>query len=216
MPADHAPVIAGLYAITDPELLPAARLETAVRQAIDGGARLVQYRNKPADAATRLREATRLAQLCRDAGAVFIANDDIDLALACGAHGVHLGQQDGAVAAARTRLGEDAVIGQTCHASLALALAAERAGASYVAFGRFFPSRTKPQASPANIALLPLARARLHIPVVAIGGATVDNATQLIAAGADAVAVIHDLFSAENIAGRAREFTRLFASRSTP
>lgn len=202
--------IAGLYAITDPGLLPDARLVDSVRAALAGGARVVQYRNKAADATTRLREATSLAVLCRDAGALFVVNDDVSLALSCGAHGVHLGQQDGAVGAARTRLGENAVIGQTCHASLDLALAAQAAGVDYVAFGRFFPSRTKPLAPPAGITLLPDARAALRIPIVAIGGVTVDNAPQLIAAGADAVAVIHDLFSAIDVATRAREFTALF------
>lgn len=208
--------IEGLYAITDPQLLPAARLADAVRAAIDGGARIVQYRNKEADAATRLREASRLARLCRDAGTIFLVNDDIALAAAGDAHGVHLGQRDGAVDTAREKLGAGAIIGQTCHASLELALAAERAGADYVAFGRFFPSRTKPQAAPADIALLPRARRGLRIAVVAIGGVTVDNAPALIDAGADAVAVIHDLFAAGDIAARAREFARLFASRTTP
>ncbi|MFP5382637.1 MAG: thiamine phosphate synthase [Gammaproteobacteria bacterium] len=202
--------IGGLYAITDPGLLPGPQLLDAVRAALVGGASTVQYRNKTADAATRLREATSLTILCRDAGALFLVNDDVALALACGAHGVHLGQQDGAVESARTRLGGDAVIGQTCHASLALALAAQAAGADYVAFGRFFPSRTKPLAPPAGITLLPEARAVLHIPIVAIGGVTVDNAPQLIAAGADAVAVIHDLFSAGDVAARAHDFAALF------
>ncbi|MFZ5723059.1 MAG: thiamine phosphate synthase [Pseudomonadota bacterium] len=205
--------IRGLYAITDPQWLPGTRLPDGVRAALDGGARIVQYRNKAADAATRLREATQLATLCRDRGALFLANDDIELALACNAHGVHLGQQDGAVAAARARLGDGAIVGQTCHSSLELALAAEQAGASYVAFGRFFPSHTKPLAPPAPLALLPEARQRLRIPIVAIGGVTVDNAPSLIAAGADAVAVIHDLFSVHDIAGRAQRFAALFAPR---
>lgn len=202
--------IAGLYAITDPQLLPGTRLLEGAAAALAGGAQLLQYRNKQADAATRLREAEALNRLCRDAGALFLVNDDIALARACGAHGVHLGQRDGAVADARERLGAAAVVGQTCHASLELALAAQAAGASYVAFGRFFASRTKPQASPADIALLPGARHALRIPVVAIGGVTVENAPSLIEAGADALAVIHDLFSAEDIRARARAFAALF------
>lgn len=202
--------IAGLYAITDPGLLPGTRLPDAVRDALDGGARIIQYRNKQADPATRLREATRLARLCRDAGATFLVNDDVALALACDAHGVHLGQGDGAVETARERLGSGAVIGQTCHASIVLARAAQHAGASYVAFGRFFPSLTKPQATPADPALLPAARLELAIPIVAIGGITVSSAPQLITAGAHAIAVIHALFSADDIAARAREFATLF------
>lgn len=207
--------IRGLYAITDPRLLPGETLFAGVGAALAGGARIVQYRHKEADAATRLREATELAMMCRAHGAIFLVNDDMHLAAASGAHGVHLGQRDGAVAAARALLGADAVIGQTCHASLELALAAERAGASYVAFGRFFPSNTKPLAPPAEPSLLPRARGELQVPIVAIGGVTVDNAPSLVAAGADAVAVIHDLFSATDIAARARAFANLFAPRSS-
>lgn len=207
--------LTGLYAITDPSLLPGARLLSAARAAIDGGASVLQYRNKLADAATRLREAEALNALCREAGACFLVNDDIELAQACGAHGVHLGQRDGAIEDARALLGADAMIGQTCHASLALALAAQAAGANYVAFGRFFPSRTKPEAPPASLDWLPEARAAIDIPIVAIGGVTVENAPLLIRAGADAVAVIHDLFSAADVAARARDFADLF-TRGNP
>lgn len=207
--------IAGLYAITDPDLLPGERLLDAARAAIDGGAAVLQYRNKQADPARRLLEAEQLNLVCRDAGVLFLVNDDIELAQACGAHGVHLGQRDGAIDDARALLGADAVIGQTCHASLELALAAQAAGANYVAFGRFFPSRTKPQATPAAAGWLPQARAAIDIPIVAIGGITVANAPQLITAGADAVAVIHDLFSVADVAARARDFAALF-NRGTP
>lgn len=203
--------ITGLYAITDPDLTPRKKLFDAVYMALAGGAAIVQYRNKRADAATQLGEARILQKLCADAGAIFLVNDDAALAQTVGAHGVHLGQGDGAVAAARTLLGRDAIIGQTCHASLELAQAAQHAGANYVSFGRFFSSHTKPHAPPAEMALLPMARALLDIPVVAIGGVTLHNAPQLIAAGADAVAVIHDLFSVPDIRGRAREFRALFA-----
>lgn len=204
--------IAGLYAITDPQLLPASQLEVGVAAALAGGAGLIQYRNKTAPPAQQVREATALNRLCRDAGAVFLINDNVQLALASGAHGVHIGQLDGDVAAARARLGAGAIIGQTCHASIDLALAAQAMGATYVAFGRFFASRTKPHATPAEISLLPQARAALHIPIVAIGGITVENAPALISAGADAVAVIHGLFSASDITRRARDFTALFTS----
>lgn len=203
-------VIAGLYAVTDPHLLPGERVLAAVSDAIAGGARIVQYRDKSADDPARLSRARALAACCREAGALFLVNDDVALALACDADGVHLGQSDGDIARARQALGTHAIIGRTCHASLELALAAETAGADYVAFGRFFPSRTKPSAPPADIALLPVARGTLRIPIVAIGGVTVENAPSLIAAGADAVAVIHDLFSAPDIAARARAFAALF------
>jgi thiamine-phosphate pyrophosphorylase len=202
--------ICGLYAITDPALLPPARLAAAVADAIAGGATVIQYRNKSAEPRRQLQEALMLAALCRDNGALFLVNDDLDLAEACGAQGVHLGQKDGDVAEARARLGASAVIGCTCHDSLSLALAAQDAGANYVAFGRFFPSHTKPLASAADVALLPQARAKLRIPIVAIGGVTVDNAPQLLSAGADAVAVIHALFAAQDIRARARQFAALF------
>lgn len=202
--------LVGLYAITDPDLLPGMQLVEAAAAAIDGGATIVQYRNKRADSATRRREAEILNTLCREAGALLLINDDIDLALSCGAHGVHLGQQDGTIAEARARLGDDAVIGQSCYASLERAITAQAAGANYVAFGRFFASHTKPQAAPAEIALLAEARAVIDIPIVAIGGVTVANAPALIRAGADAVAVIHGLFGATDVAARAREFTALF------
>jgi len=202
--------IRGLYAITDPALLPPARLLAAVADAIAGGASIIQYRNKAASPSRQREEARQLCALCRDNGVLFLVNDDLALAEDCAAHGVHLGQQDGDIAQARARLGDAAIIGRTCHDSLPLALAAQQAGASYVAFGRFFPSFTKPQASAADITLLPQARAALRIPIVAIGGVTVDNAPQLLGAGADAVAVIHDLFAAEDIRARARQFAALF------
>lgn len=202
--------IAGLYAITDPALTPGDTLRDAVRAALAGGAAMVQYRNKHADAATQRHEAQQLNRLCRDAGAIFLVNDSCELALAVGAHGVHLGQHDGAIAAARKQLGAAAIIGQTCHDSLPHALAAQQAGANYVAFGRFFPSHTKPDAPPAALSLLPQARAVLDIPIVAIGGITLQNAPLLIEAGAQAVAVIHHLFSAPDIRAQARAFQQLF------
>ncbi len=207
----RAPIIAGLYAITDPDLMPRKKLFDAVYLALAGGAAIVQYRNKRADTTAQRSEARILQKLCADAGAIFLVNDDATLAQAVGADGVHLGQGDGAVAAARALLGADAIIGQTCHASLELAQAAQHAGANYVSFGRFFPSHTKPLAPSAAVTLLPMARAVLDIPIVAIGGITVHNAPLLIAAGADAVAVIHDLFSVPDIRGRARAFRELFS-----
>lgn len=200
-------VIRGLYAITDPSLIAPARLEHSVAAALDGGARLVQYRDKPASPAERLQRATALRQLCEARGARLLVNDDLELAIAVGAHGVHLGQSDGDIADARRRLGSDAIIGVTCHANTALADAAVAAGASYVAFGRFFPSHTKPKAPPAAVDVL---GHDLPVPKVAIGGITPDNAAQLIRAGASALAVIHALFASDDIEATARRFARLF------
>ncbi len=202
----------GLYAITDSQLLADGRLLPWVEAALRGGARLVQYRDKSSDAARRLREAEALAELCLRYGAELIINDDLDLATRLGL-GVHLGQGDGSLAAARALLGGKPIVGATCHASLELAEQARRDGASYVAFGRFFNSNTKPGAPAASLELLEQARAQLRLPIVAIGGVTLDTAPALIARGASMVAVIHALFAAPNAAEverRARAFTALF------
>jgi thiamine-phosphate pyrophosphorylase len=201
----------GLYAITDAGLMPDDdTLLTAVGAAIRGGARIVQYRDKSDDADTRLRQARMLTTLCAAAGIPLLINDDVELAAASGAAGVHLGQSDAALAAARERLGPDAIIGITCHDQLELALAADRGGANYVAFGAFFASKTKPNARPAPLTLLQQARRQLRCPIVAIGGLSVDNAGQVIAGGADMVAVVHALFAQPDIEAQARRFSALF------
>lgn len=204
----------GLYAITDSQLLAGGRLLPYVEAALAGGARLLQYRDKSADAARRLDEAGALAQLCARHGAALIVNDDLELAARLGV-GLHLGQEDGSLAAARARLGEAAIIGGTCHARLDLAERAVAEGASYVAFGRFFNSNTKPGAPAATPELLEQARARIARPIVAIGGVTLETAPGLIRHGADMVAVIHALFAADSAAEverRARAFAQLFAT----
>lgn len=203
----------GLYAITDSQLLADGRLLPYVEAALKGGAKLLQYRDKSEDAARRLRQAEALRDLCLRHGAQLIINDDAELAARLGV-GLHLGQEDGSLAAARALLGRDAIIGATCHAQLELAEQARQEGASYIAFGRFFDSQTKPGAPAATPELLEQARTRFRLPIVAIGGVTLDNAPALIARGASMVAVIHALFAAENAAEverRARAFSQLFA-----
>ncbi|SDT32120.1 thiamine phosphate synthase [Pseudomonas oryzae] len=203
----------GLYAITDSQLLADGRLLPYVEAALKGGAKLLQYRDKSTDAALRLRQAEALAELCLRHGAQLIINDDLELAARLGV-GLHLGQEDGSLSAARALLGRHAIIGATCHARLELAEQARNEGASYVAFGRFFNSQTKPGAPAATPELLDEARARLRLPIVAIGGVTLDNAPGLIARGASMVAVIHALFAAPNAAEverRAHAFSQLFA-----
>ena len=202
--------IQGLYAITDPTLTPGERLLPACEAALRGGARLLQYRDKTASPAEREARARTLLALCEAHDAVFLINDDAALAARVGAHGVHLGQSDGAVSAARALLGERAIIGVTCHNQIMLAETAAQEGASYVAFGRFFPSHTKPGAVQADAGLL---RHDLPVPKVAIGGITPDNAATLIRAGASALAVIHGLFARDDIndiEATARQFSRLF------
>lgn len=204
----------GLYAITDSQLLAGGRLLPYVEAALAGGARLLQYRDKSEDAGRRLREAEALRELCLRHGAQLIINDDLELATKLGV-GVHLGQEDGSLAAARALLGRAPIVGATCHASLALAEQARQEGASYIAFGRFFHSQTKPGAPAASPELLEQARTQFRLPIVAIGGVTLDNAPQLIARGASMVAVIHALFAADSAAEverRARAFAALFAT----
>ena len=203
----------GLYAITDSELLK-GRLLPYVEAALKGGATLLQYRDKSTDEARRLREAQALRELCNRYGASLIINDDAELAARLGV-GLHLGQTDGSLSAARALLGRQAIIGGTCHAQLELADVAAKEGASYVAFGRFFDSNTKPGAPAATLDLLDAAKSRVNLPLVAIGGVTLDNAPQLIAHGASMVAVIHGLFGADSAAEverRARAFSDLFTS----
>lgn len=203
----------GLYAITDSELLK-GKLLPYVEAALKGGAKLLQYRDKSSDDARRLREAEALRELCNQYGAALIINDDAELAARLGV-GLHLGQGDGSLSVARALLGRKAIIGGTCHAQLALAETAAKEGASYVAFGRFFNSSTKPGAPAADIDLLATARAQITLPIVAIGGVTLDNAPALISHGASMVAVVHGLFGADSAAEverRAQAFSALFSA----
>jgi thiamine-phosphate pyrophosphorylase len=212
MPRD--PRLRGLYAITDPSLC-GDDLAGSVAAALAGGARIVQYRDKGNDLPRRLAEAKRLAGLCRDHGALFIVNDDIELAHASAADGVHLGVDDGDLAQARARLGDSAVIGVSCYNDLQRARTASAQGADYLAFGRFFPSRSKPQAVPASLDLLRRARAVLDRPLVAIGGVTPENGRCLIEAGADMLAVIEALFGRPDVTTAGRAFQSLFETIQT-
>jgi thiamine-phosphate pyrophosphorylase len=202
----------GLYAVT-PDEPDTEVLTRKLRQALAGGAHIVQYRNKSANARLRLEQGAALLALCRTAGALLIVNDDLDLALAIGADGVHLGHGDTALATARARLGESRLLGASCYDRLELALAARSAGADYVAFGSAFPSATKPGATGAPLRLYREAKALLDSPIVAIGGITPENAHVVIEAGADAVAVIGALFDAPDIEAAARRFDRLFCKK---
>ena len=203
-------VIKGLYAIT-PECGDSADLQQRARKALQGGAQVLQYRSKSADAGLRLAQAQALRELTREFGATYIVNDDAQLAAVVDADGVHLGAADGEIAAARALLGKDRLIGASCYNSLSLAQEAVRARADYVAFGAFYTSSVKPEAVVAQPQLLQAARRELQVPLVAIGGITATNGALLVQSGADALAVISSLFEAADIQAAAQDFATLFS-----
>ncbi len=185
----------GLYAITQTHNKSGDTIINEVEAAIKGGAVIVQYRDKnPTDA---LFLAIELAKICHKHKVPLIINDDVELAASAGADGVHIGKEDGAIAHARKRLGSDAIIGVSCYNFVEQALDAQNQGATYVAFGRFFPSSSKPLAAPAKIETLQQAKLALKIPIVAIGGILLENGAELLAAGADLLAVIGGLFDSQ-------------------
>ena len=201
--------VSGLYAVT-PELTDSIALISKVDAALRGGARVVQYRSKSIAHSLRRSQAGEIANLCRIHNALFIVNDSVALAREVDADGVHLGKDDGGVLAARSMLGRGKLIGVSCYNEMDRARKAVAQGADYVAFGSFFSSSIKPQALRADMELLHSAASEIALPVVAIGGITEDNAAGLIAAGADAVAVVSALFDAFDVEAQARRFARLF------
>ncbi len=208
------PPLAGLYAIT-PDGLATPALLTAVTAVLAGGCRWIQYRNKAADPDLRRRQAELLGALCRTHAAGLIINDDVPLAQAVGAAGVHLGREDGSLAAARQWLGPAAVLGASCYQDFEAARQAVAEGASYVAFGAVHASPTKPGAARAPLSLFERARRELPVPACAIGGITLDNVAPVIAAGARLVAVISDLAGPPAaMRARAAAYQRLFEDLS--
>lgn len=199
----------GLYVIT-PERAERARLLADLGAALAGGCRLVQYRDKTSPMPERVARARALRELTRAHGARLLINDDLALCSLVGADGVHLGRDDGNLAAARAILGPERLLGASCYADLAAAERAAAAGADYVAFGAVYASPTKPDAVNAPLDLFSRAKTRFTATPCAIGGITVANAPPLIAAGADLLAVITDLFDAPDIAARAAAYQRLF------
>jgi thiamine-phosphate pyrophosphorylase len=195
----------GLYAIT-PDLADTEALLRKVEEALKAGVAMLQYRNKILSKDKRLLQAKELAPLARGYGVPFIVNDDVEIALAVGANGAHVGKDDGDLALARGKLAGK-ILGASCYDDLEKARAAARAGADYIAFGSVFPSPTKPEAVRAPLSLF---QHNLGVPLCAIGGITIDNAPTLVAAGASLLAVITDLFDAPDIAARAGEYRKLF------
>jgi thiamine-phosphate pyrophosphorylase len=199
----------GLYAVTPADnLLP--RLSALVGLALEGGARLVQYRNKEAPMPLKRSQAAELLRICHAHDAKLIVNDDVWLAIEIGADGVHLGRDDADPVMARQALGPKRLLGVSCYDDVERAVAAEAAGADYVAIGSMFPSATKPNATRAPLELITETKRRVKVPVAAIGGIKLENAPAVLAAGADMMAVVSDLFDAMDIKGRAAAFQKLF------
>jgi thiamine-phosphate pyrophosphorylase len=199
----------GLYAVTPDDLL-LPRMSALVREALAGGVKVVQYRNKIAPPPLFRAQAAELLRICRAAGALLIINDNPEIAADIGADGVHVGREDGGVARARAIVGSDRIIGVSCYDEFAIAERAVAEGADYVAFGAMFPSMVKPGAVAAPLSLLSEAKARFNVPVCAIGGIKMSNVQSLIDAGTDMVAVITDLFDAPDIATQARAYQERF------
>jgi len=200
----------GLYAIADTVWIEPRHMPAAIESVIDGGAVMIQLRDKQRSVRDDENLLQSIMTICRRQAVPFIINDDARLAARIGADGVHVGQGDDNVDAIRRELGSDAIIGVSCHGDLDSARRAAEAGADYVAFGRFFASQTKPDAPGAAMTTLQQARAELDIPVVAIGGITPDNAARLLAAGADLLAVIAGVFASDDIRASAAAYRRLF------
>lgn len=205
--------IKGLYAITPDLGWSTKQLFNVAETILNNGVRVLQYRDKKSHPALRAEQACALRTLCQKYQCTFIVNDDVALAAECGADGVHLGETDGAISTARKALGEEAIIGASCYNSIERAANMAAAGADYLAFGRFYPSSTKPNAVVAEPNILHQAK-DLSLPLVAIGGITPDNAQPLISAGADSVAVIEALFLAPQPAKVARQFAALFTDNA--
>jgi len=203
----------GLYVITpcsSIQPLSTPELLIKIEQAIEGGARLVQYREKFHPASLKLEQAQAIKSLCQSRGVCFLINDDPILAAEVGADGVHIGKDDGSLQHVRQMLGNQAVIGISCYNQLSLAVAAEQQGADYVAFGRFFSSQSKPDTVQADIALLKEAKSRLSLPVACIGGISAENAKLLTSAGADMLAVINAVFGMPEVTQAARDLNQCF------
>ena len=203
------PELRGLYAIT-PDSTDTAQWLRNIEAALAGGCRILQYRDKLSTMPVRVERAKALRTLTRRFATKLLINDDLALTRLVDADGVHLGQDDGCLAAARAILGPDKILGASCYADLKAAERAIRAGADYVAFGAAYPSSVKPNAPRATVDLFARAKTTLNVPVCAIGGITLDNAPPLITAGVDLLAVITDLFSAQDIAARAAQYQHLF------
>jgi thiamine-phosphate pyrophosphorylase len=202
-------IIKGLYAIT-PDMADLNTLVHKTQLVIEGGAFMVQYRSKIQDRAVKIQQCAAILRLCREYDVPCIVNDDVEMCRILEADGVHLGENDDNIAEVRRILGEDAIIGSSCYDQLDRAKQAQKEGATYVAFGAMFPTPTKPNAPRATLELLREAKSEIEIPIVAIGGITVNNAHDVIEAGVDAIAVITSLYESNSIKETAETFLKMF------
>jgi thiamine-phosphate pyrophosphorylase len=202
-------MIKGLYAVT-PDMADTDLLLQKVEAALQGGINMLQYRNKAANHKLQTQQARAILPLCRQYNVPLIINDSVKLCLTLDADGVHLGADDGNLAEVRSRIGKDKILGASCYNRFDLALSAQQAGASYVAFGACFASQTKPNAPVAALDLFTRAKTELNIPTVAIGGITLQNAPQVISAGANAIAVINAIFGADDVKLASQQFSKVF------
>jgi len=200
----------GLYVITDSDRLDFPTLCQKTEAILEAGGPILQYRDKAADPVTRRKRALALQKLCAEHATLFLVNDDVQLARDIGADGVHIGQDDSSYLTARQLLGDQASIGISCYNSLELALTAQSQGADYIAFGAFFSTSTKNHTVPAGLELLRRAKTVLTIPVVAIGGITPDNGSELLQAGADLLAVASSIYASTDPAQVVLKFKQLF------
>ena len=199
----------GLYLVT-PDWDDTEALIKATEMALTVGVGLLQYRHKTASGELRLEQASALLKLCRQHNVPFIVNDHIDLCIALDADGIHVGGTDASVAVVRTLIGKEKILGASCYGDFALAEQAQIAGASYVAFGGFYPSRVKKYEVSTPASIVSKAKAELTVPVCVIGGMTPENAKPLVKEGADMVAAISSVYSAADIATAVREFAAHF------
>lgn len=199
----------GLYAIT-PDCADTTHLLSLVKEALQGGINILQYRDKIRSREEQKIVASELKLLCNEFNTLLIINDDVRLALEVEADGVHLGGTDGDLRLAKALLGPTKILGASCYDKIELAETALADGADYVAFGAVFGSQTKPNAPRASLALFSNFKQISSAPCCAIGGITADNASQVINAGADMVAVISDLFSSADITSKAHRYQQLF------
>ena len=202
-------MIKGLYAIT-PDMADTDLLLQKVEAALQGGINILQYRNKAANHKLQTQQAREILPLCRQYNVPLIINDSVKLCLTLDADGIHLGADDGNLAEVRARIGNNKILGASCYNCFDLALTAQQAGASYVAFGACFDSSTKPSAHVASLDLFTKAKNELNISAVAIGGISLQNAHQVIAAGASAIAVINAIFNANDVKLASQQFSQLF------